>query len=142
MGWIKDNSDGVVRSFDSWAAVRGVICDAYVGWIYGRTRSIGRCSVLTAELWATHDILLAAWDMIFRQVLFETDNSEVSLILQGRSVALGGCSLVDYILLLLARPWSICICHILHSQNLVADRVVANCRGSSFVSMTFDSVPV
>ncbi|KAK8984554.1 hypothetical protein V6N11_047775 [Hibiscus sabdariffa] len=62
--------------------------------------------------------------------------------LVGRSDALGGCSLVDSILLLLARSWSMCISHILRYQNLVADRVVALCRGSFIVSMTFASVPV
>ncbi|KAK8633689.1 hypothetical protein V6N13_014528 [Hibiscus sabdariffa] len=95
-----------------------------------------------AELWAARDILLAAWDLGFRQVLFETDNAEVALIFQGHYDALGGCTLVDSILLLLARSWSVCICHIPRTQNLVADRVVALCRGSPIVSMTFDSVPI
>ncbi|KAK8498337.1 hypothetical protein V6N11_000286 [Hibiscus sabdariffa] len=142
VGWIKANYDGVVRSSDSWAATGGVIRDAYGGWIYGCAHSIGRCSMLMAQLCAAHDILLAAWDMGFRQVQLETDNSEVDLILQGHFVALGGCSLLDSILLLLACPWSVCIFHIPRSQNLVADRVVALCRGSSFVSMIFDLVPV
>ncbi|KAK9003017.1 hypothetical protein V6N11_060590 [Hibiscus sabdariffa] len=80
-------------------------------------------------------------------VLFETDNAEVALILQGHSDALGGCTLVDSILLFLARSWSMCSCHIPRTQNLVADRVVVDrvvalCRGSSIVSMMFDSVPV
>ncbi|KAK8491672.1 hypothetical protein V6N11_050107 [Hibiscus sabdariffa] len=142
IGWIKANSDGAVRTSDSWAAAGGVIRDAYGCWIYGCTRSIGCCSVLMSELWAAHDILIAAWDMDFRQVQFETDNSEVALILQGCSVALSGCSLVDSILLLLAHPWSVHICHIPRSQNLVADKVVALCCGSSFGSMIFDSVLV
>ncbi|KAL4284044.1 hypothetical protein GQ457_16G010840 [Hibiscus cannabinus] len=133
---------GLKRTSNSWAAVGGVIRDAYGCWIYGRARSIGRSSVLMVELWVAHDILIAAWDMGFRHVQFETDNSEVALILQGCSVALSGCSLVDSILLLLARPWSVHICHIPRSQNLVADKVVALCRGSSFGSMIFYSVPV
>ncbi|KAK9037092.1 hypothetical protein V6N11_022014 [Hibiscus sabdariffa] len=135
IGWIKASSDGVVCTSDSWAAVGGVICDAYGCWIYGCARSIGRCSVLMSELWVAHDIG-------FCHVQFETDNSEVALILQGCSIALSGCSLVDSILLLLARPWSVRICHIPRSQNLVADKVVALCRGSSFGSMIFYSVPV
>ncbi|KAK9036222.1 hypothetical protein V6N11_078231 [Hibiscus sabdariffa] len=65
-----------------------------------------------------------------------------NLNLSGCSIALSGCSLVDSILLLLDRPWSVHICHILRSQNLVADKVVALCRGSSFGSMIFDSVSV
>ncbi|KAL4384089.1 hypothetical protein GQ457_15G019500 [Hibiscus cannabinus] len=135
VGWIKASSD-------SWVATGGVIRDAYGGWISGCARSIGRCSVLMAQLWASHDILLAAWDMGFRQVQLETDNSEVDLIVQGHFVALGGCSLLDSILLLLACPCSVCIFHIPRSQNLVADRVVALCHGSSFVSMIFNLVHV
>ncbi|KAK8624105.1 hypothetical protein V6N13_065460 [Hibiscus sabdariffa] len=66
---------------------------------------------------------------------------------RGHSDALGGCTLVDSILLFLARSWSMCSCHIPRTQNLVADRVVVDrvvalCRGSSIVSMMFDSVPV
>ncbi|KAK8579031.1 hypothetical protein V6N12_069366 [Hibiscus sabdariffa] len=60
VGWIKANFDGVVRGFDSLAAVGGVLRDAQGSWIYGYARRIGRCSVLMAELWATNDILFAA----------------------------------------------------------------------------------
>ncbi|KAK8705331.1 hypothetical protein V6N13_048935 [Hibiscus sabdariffa] len=41
-----------------------------------------------------------------------------------------------------AMPFEVCICHIPRTQNVVVDRVVALCRGSSVVSMTFDSVSV
>ncbi|KAK8658441.1 hypothetical protein V6N13_036647 [Hibiscus sabdariffa] len=51
-------------------------------------------------------------------------------------------TLVDFILLLLDRPWLVHIRHIPRSQNLVADKVVALCRGFSFESMIFDLVPV
>ncbi|KAK8993833.1 hypothetical protein V6N11_008048 [Hibiscus sabdariffa] len=98
VGWVKANSDAVVRSSDSLAAAGGV--------------------------------------------LLETNNAEVALILQGRSDAIVGCFLVDSIFLLLAHSWSVCICHIPRTQNVIADRVVALCCGSSVVSMTFDSVPV
>ncbi|KAK8513374.1 hypothetical protein V6N13_002119 [Hibiscus sabdariffa] len=56
----------------------------------------------------------------------------------GRFDALSGCSLVDVILLILARPWSVCIRHIPHTQNLILHKVVALCRGS--FSVAFDYV--
>ncbi|KAK8530105.1 hypothetical protein V6N12_060861 [Hibiscus sabdariffa] len=139
--WVKANSDGTVCGSDSLAIAGGVIRDDQGGWIYGCARHIGRCYVLMAELWATHDILLAAWNLGFRRIQFETDNLEVAQILQGRSDALIGCSLVDTIRLLLTRSWSVNICHISRMQNMVVDRVVALCRDSLSSSMVFDSVP-
>ncbi|KAK8529368.1 hypothetical protein V6N12_060150 [Hibiscus sabdariffa] len=55
------------------AAAGGVIRDDQGGWIYGCACHIGRCYVLMAELWATHDILLAAWNLGFHRIQFETD---------------------------------------------------------------------
>ncbi|KAK8477575.1 hypothetical protein V6N11_012716 [Hibiscus sabdariffa] len=49
VGWVKANSDGVVRGSDSLVAAEGVIRDAQGGWIYGCTRRIGRCSNLVAD---------------------------------------------------------------------------------------------
>ncbi|KAK9019279.1 hypothetical protein V6N11_053805 [Hibiscus sabdariffa] len=103
LGWIKANSDGVVRGIDILASAGSVIRDDQGRWVYGYARRLGRCSVLMAELWAAHDILLAAWDLGFHQVQMETDNLDVARILQGSSDALAACSLVDVILMILAR---------------------------------------
>ncbi|KAK9028524.1 hypothetical protein V6N11_025680 [Hibiscus sabdariffa] len=93
------------------------------------------------ELWAAHDIFLAAWDPGFRQIQMETYNLDVARILQGSFDALVGCSLVDVILMILARQWIVSIWHITRDQNLVADRVVALCRDPSIGSRVFDLVP-
>ncbi|KAK8517020.1 hypothetical protein V6N12_032220 [Hibiscus sabdariffa] len=91
--------------------------------VYGYDRRLGHCSVLMAELWAAHDIFLAVWDLGLRQVQMKTDNLEVVRILQGSSDALDGCSLVDAILMILARQWIVSNTHITRDQNLVADRL-------------------
>ncbi|KAK8973658.1 hypothetical protein V6N11_044630 [Hibiscus sabdariffa] len=77
----------------------------------------------------------------FRQVQLETDNLDVARILQGSSDALVGCSLVDAILMILARQWTVFVRHITRDQNLVADRVVALCWDPSIGSRDFDLVP-
>ncbi|GMJ08303.1 hypothetical protein HRI_004499500 [Hibiscus trionum] len=57
---VKENSDGAMRSHDNMVAASGLIRDSRGNWIFGFTRSLGRCSILVAELWVVHDILMHA----------------------------------------------------------------------------------
>ncbi|XP_039044945.1 uncharacterized protein LOC120184593 [Hibiscus syriacus] len=56
-GWIKGNSDGVVRTCDNMAAVGSVLRNSEGEWIFGFTLSLGRCLILTTELWGVHDLV-------------------------------------------------------------------------------------
>ncbi|KAK8992292.1 hypothetical protein V6N11_048379 [Hibiscus sabdariffa] len=71
----------------------------------------------------------------------ETDNLDVVRILQDSSDALDGCSLVDAILMILARQWTVSIRHITRDQSLIADRVVALCQDPYIGYRVFDLVP-
>ncbi|KAK8601238.1 hypothetical protein V6N12_051079 [Hibiscus sabdariffa] len=77
----------------------------------------------------------------WKTVKMETDNLDVARILLGSSDALASCSLVDAILMVLARKWTVSIRHITRDQNLVADRVVTLCRDPSIGYRVFDLVP-
>ncbi|KAL4272707.1 hypothetical protein GQ457_13G011180 [Hibiscus cannabinus] len=66
VGWVKANCDGAVNPRNDTATIEGVIRDESGVWIFGFTRRIGRCSVLTAELWAIHDMLNHAWNIGLR----------------------------------------------------------------------------
>ncbi|KAK8580154.1 hypothetical protein V6N12_070438 [Hibiscus sabdariffa] len=68
LDWIKANFDGAVGGIDSLVSAGGVIHDDQGRWVYGYARRLGRCSGLMVELWTAHDILLAVWDLGFRQV--------------------------------------------------------------------------
>ncbi|KAK8993299.1 hypothetical protein V6N11_033400 [Hibiscus sabdariffa] len=74
----KDMNASAVRGIDSLASAGGVFCDDHGRWVYGYAHRLGRHSVLMAELWAAHDILLAAWDLGFRHVQMETNNLDVA----------------------------------------------------------------
>ncbi|XP_039053503.1 uncharacterized protein LOC120195598 [Hibiscus syriacus] len=76
-GWIKGNSDGAVRTCDNMAAAGGILRNSKGECIFGFTRSLGRCSILTAELRGVHDLLLHAWRLGIRYIKLETNNLEV-----------------------------------------------------------------
>ncbi|KAE8713526.1 hypothetical protein F3Y22_tig00110206pilonHSYRG00050 [Hibiscus syriacus] len=89
-GWIKGNLDGAVRTCNNMAVVGGILRNSKGEWVFGFTRSIGRCSILIAELWGVHDLLLHTWRLGIRHIELETDNLEVMKICNFSSDALVG----------------------------------------------------
>ncbi|KAL4291239.1 hypothetical protein GQ457_14G000340 [Hibiscus cannabinus] len=51
-GWLAVNCDGAITPIDGTAAIGGVVRDCDGQWYFGFSRSIRRCSILMAELWA------------------------------------------------------------------------------------------
>ncbi|KAK8549059.1 hypothetical protein V6N12_061957 [Hibiscus sabdariffa] len=124
-GWMKANCDGAVNLNDGSAIIRGVIRNEQRVWQIGFSRSVGRCTSLTVELWATHDILNHAWQLGYRKIELETDNLEVVKIITRSSNILANTLLVDDILKLISRPWNVNIRHIHRCKNVVADKLTA-----------------
>ncbi|KAK9015955.1 hypothetical protein V6N11_007042 [Hibiscus sabdariffa] len=93
------------------------------GCVKGFARSIGRSSVIVAELWAISDGLRHAWNGGFRRVELETDNAEATNICNGLSPALQHNVLVSVIHDLLLRSWQVRIHHVGRSGNAVADKL-------------------
>ncbi|KAL4386567.1 hypothetical protein GQ457_09G022170 [Hibiscus cannabinus] len=92
--WVKINVDATVSTLDCTATIGAVFRDCEGNWLCGIARSIGRCNVLLAELWAIHDGLLHAWSRGFRRIEIESDNLEVVRIVTSISTALGDSGLV------------------------------------------------
>ncbi|KAG8472042.1 hypothetical protein CXB51_036117 [Gossypium anomalum] len=72
-GWITINCDGAVKGAEEKANAGGLLRDRRGTWIVGYSRTIGVCSVLTAELSGIMNRLLVAWDMGFRKVQVECE---------------------------------------------------------------------
>ncbi|KAE8662442.1 hypothetical protein F3Y22_tig00113337pilonHSYRG00072 [Hibiscus syriacus] len=94
-------------------------------WIFGSSRSLGKCLILNAELWAIYDALRHAWRLGYRQIELESDNLEaVSGILNPRAKQQRN-ALFIVIKALLQRDWEVCIRHIRPIHNAVVDRVAS-----------------
>ncbi|KAK9010379.1 hypothetical protein V6N11_036890 [Hibiscus sabdariffa] len=140
-GWVKANCDAAVDPRNNSAAIGGVIRDSTGSWIFGFSRKLGRCSVITAELWAMHDMLLHAWRIGFREVELETDNIEAYRIVSGCTSAFVTTLLIEDLLELMNRRWNVQLRHISRVQNVVADKLVALSRGQDMRKLVWCDPP-
>ncbi|KAK8658742.1 hypothetical protein V6N13_036939 [Hibiscus sabdariffa] len=111
------------------AVIGGLIRDDSGGWLTGFYRSIGRYSVLLAELWAIYDGLNHAWDAGFQRVTVESDNKEAICIINRMSLTLDCSVLVQSIQALMQRDWLVKVCHVPREENAAADKLVALGKG-------------
>ncbi|KAK8571475.1 hypothetical protein V6N12_027563 [Hibiscus sabdariffa] len=105
------------------------------------SRSLGCCSILMAELWAVYDSLMYAWSFGYSCVMLESDCKEAIEILQGKSNALRGSSLVLAIEDLVRRNWMVCSQHIGWNCNCVADGLAAMGRKSPIGVVEWHIIP-
>ncbi|KAK9045185.1 hypothetical protein V6N11_059074 [Hibiscus sabdariffa] len=124
LGWVKGNTDGVVDMHSDYESCGGVLRDSNGDWCMGFSRSLSRCSVLMAEMWAVHDMLKHAWSLGYRRVEVETDISEVHAIASGESMALHGNSVVQAVHSLLALDWDVRFSLVNRNHNRVMDALV------------------
>ncbi|KAK9019532.1 hypothetical protein V6N11_054050 [Hibiscus sabdariffa] len=89
-------------------------------WALG---AVGRCSVLMAELWVLHDMLVRAWSFGFRWIVIEIDCLEVIQILQRTSHSLSGNNLIASIRYWTDHNWELVIRHIPRTCNMLADKL-------------------
>ncbi|KAL4281492.1 hypothetical protein GQ457_03G010450 [Hibiscus cannabinus] len=128
-GWVRVNVDGAVSGPNQCATVGGVVRDEYAAWLFGFARSLGSCSVIMAELWATHDGLLHAWRLGYRKVELESDSRQVVDILKCDSLDLIDSAVVTLVHELLRRQWEVRIRHVRREANSVADKLAKLMRG-------------
>ncbi|KAE8684466.1 hypothetical protein F3Y22_tig00111129pilonHSYRG00074 [Hibiscus syriacus] len=73
-GWIKVNTDVAVNIVDDHAAIGCLFRSNQGDRIFASSRSLGKCSVLNAELWAICDALRHAWRLGYKLIELESDN--------------------------------------------------------------------
>ncbi|KAL4376633.1 hypothetical protein GQ457_02G015780 [Hibiscus cannabinus] len=139
--WVKINVDATVSTLDCTAAIGAVFRDCEGNWLCGIARSIGRCNVLLAELWAIHDGLLHAWSRGFRRIEIESDNLEAVRIVTSVSTALRESDLVLSIKRWLCKDWRVQVQYVGRGNNRVADRLAAKGRWLSHEPIVFLTAP-
>ncbi|KAK9045415.1 hypothetical protein V6N11_059295 [Hibiscus sabdariffa] len=109
VGWWKVNTDGSHIPVCGLAACGGVIKDCCDMWIRGFSKSIGRCTILEAELWGIHIGLEMAWSLGCRKLIVESDSKDAIRIVQQIHGCCGVNSLVLHIRKALQRPWKVVV---------------------------------
>ncbi|KAK8479689.1 hypothetical protein V6N11_009833 [Hibiscus sabdariffa] len=140
-GWIKVNVDAAVNAVDQRAFVGGVFRDNDGAWLFGFSRSIGRCSVVLAELWAILEALRRAWAKGYRYVVLESDCADAVRMILGVSEVFMGHALVAAIQSFLCKDWQLSISQIPRACNVCADRVAALGRGQVEEVVDYDVPP-
>ncbi|KAL4295874.1 hypothetical protein GQ457_12G003750 [Hibiscus cannabinus] len=141
-GWLKVNCDGAVNSHDKAAAIGGVVRDSTGTWQFGFSRSIGRCSIIMAELWAVLDSLRHSWDLGYRCLRLETDNLEATEIINSTSSAFEDSLLLHDIKGFMSRDWRVQLRHIPRSENSVADKLARMSMGAPIGETLFARPPL
>ncbi|MBA0769493.1 hypothetical protein Gotri_018218 [Gossypium trilobum] len=69
------------------AVAGGLVRDKNEKWLWGYTRSLGRCSVLEAELWQILDGLDLLWKHGYRNIVVESNNAAAVKLLMNEGNA-------------------------------------------------------
>ncbi|KAK8504072.1 hypothetical protein V6N12_005613 [Hibiscus sabdariffa] len=142
LGWVKLNVDASVSLIDNRVGIGVAFQDSDGKWIWGVARSVGRCNVLLAELWAIHDGLLHAWLRGYRQIVVESDCLEAVHIVKSVTKVMQESALVASIKGWLARDWQVELYHIGRGRNQVADRITARSCNSESAAMLLPLPPM
>lgn len=87
------------------AAVAGrLVRDKNGKWLWGYTRSLGRCSVLEAELWQILDGLDLLWKHGYRNIVVESNNAAAVKLLMNEGNARQSISVARRIRSILKPP--------------------------------------
>ncbi|KAK9006758.1 hypothetical protein V6N11_019092 [Hibiscus sabdariffa] len=140
-GWIKLNVDASVSMADNKAGIGGVLRDEQGNWIFGFARSIGRCSVILAELWAIHDGLLHTWNLNHRNVILESDYLEAVQIINYKSKILANSALITSIKKMINKEWRVEVNHIGRDKNRITDRLALRGRDGELSTVSFTQAP-
>jgi len=100
----------------------GVLRHSDGSWLYGFAGHIGISSILHAELLALYYGLRVAWEKDYRYIICYSDyNLAIQLIAIGVSNWHLYATLIRNIQELLARAWTVQVCHTWREANVVAD---------------------
>ncbi|KAK8497319.1 hypothetical protein V6N13_028586 [Hibiscus sabdariffa] len=64
-GCVKIIIDGAVNPNDNYVAIGGVFWPKHCNWLFGFARSIGKCLMVSTELWVILDNLKKTYYLIF-----------------------------------------------------------------------------
>ncbi|KAL4325712.1 hypothetical protein GQ457_11G032710 [Hibiscus cannabinus] len=141
-GWMKVNCVGAVTSREGTVAIGEVMRDCSENWRFGFSRSIGRSSVLLAELWAILDSLRHAWEIGIRSIRLETDSMTATKVIYSRDSEIADNMLLHDIKKFLSRDWRVQIHYITRSGNIVVDKLAKMSRDKPIGETLFVRPPL
>ncbi|KAL6502021.1 hypothetical protein OROGR_027154 [Orobanche gracilis] len=122
-GWIKLNTDGGVNFQTATGVVGGLCRDDKGLFLWGFSRQIPVCEVLTAEAKALHVGLSLAWERRTHKLMIEVDSTVLLHLIRGESVTndTGLQNIIKECKALLCNPWDVQIGLINRDCNRSAD---------------------
>jgi ribonuclease HI len=116
------NVDGSSLGIPGSSGFGGVLRHSDGSWLYGFAGHVGISSILHAELLALYYGLSAAWEKDYRHIICYSDSTlAIQLVTTGVSNWHLYAALVRNIQELLARDWTVQVCHTWREANAVAD---------------------
>ncbi|KAK8604907.1 hypothetical protein V6N13_082372 [Hibiscus sabdariffa] len=140
-GWVRLNGDGAVRLSDGAAAVGGVLRSDSGVWLFGFVCSLGKCSILNAELWAIYLGLMYAWNRGYRKVEVQSDSRDAIHCITKVDARRGGSALVIVVQELLRKDWEVYLSYVPHDFNTVADKLASLMCGQPVGEVVFEELP-
>ncbi|KAK8705692.1 hypothetical protein V6N13_049286 [Hibiscus sabdariffa] len=107
LGWVRLNVNGAVSLTAGAAAVEGVIRSDRGEWLYRFARSLGKCSVFSAELWGIFLGMKHAWNRRYRKVKIESDSLDAIQCIKRIDSRRVDSALIIVIREMLGREWEI-----------------------------------
>ncbi|GMI85510.1 hypothetical protein like AT4G29090 [Hibiscus trionum] len=132
-GWVKVNVDAARNITNGLATIGGAIRGDQGEWLVGFNRFLGRCDIVTAELWAIKEGIGYARYFGFNKVVIESDCAEAVRMVLGRVISNKENALLSDIKESLRGDWEVVLRHIDRSANTVADRIAAKSMDGDFV---------
>ncbi|CAI9103287.1 OLC1v1001743C1 [Oldenlandia corymbosa var. corymbosa] len=120
--WVKINSDGSFNMYNGVGCAGGVVRDCHGRWLGGIMIKVGFCTITGSELWGLFQALQLAWDLGYKKVKAEVDNSSSLLMVKGNADIFGVYAGIVYgIRELLHRDWTVELDHVFREANFAAD---------------------
>lgn len=139
---MKLNTDGAWRSSDRAAVGGGLVRDKNGKWLWGYTRSLGRCSVLEAELWQILDGLDLLWKHGYRNIVVESNNAAAVRLLMNEGNTRQGIAVAHRIRSILDRQWTERSRHCFRQANAAADFLAKSVEGNPIGFRWLEKPPV
>ncbi|KAK9012100.1 hypothetical protein V6N11_040169 [Hibiscus sabdariffa] len=121
LDWCKLNVDETQDHSSGFTACGGLIRDHNGRWVRDFAHLLGVCSSIKVELWAVHEGLVQAWALGLRRVVVEVDSTLVLCLLSQHPGMVLSMIIVQHLLTLLGRDWSVNLVHFFRETNVVAD---------------------
>lgn len=98
-------------------------------WLLGFMTNLGRCDIISAELWAIYQALLFAWHNDWTYIMVESDSTiTINLLSRTKTSSSSHLPLIATIKTLCSRNWQVKFAHTYRETNKIADLLSKTAR--------------